>query len=122
MRGKVLQPYVAAVPAHDVPDKIFTNAVAPNCTILADGTEHSSAVYLGRGGPAVQLLFGPNVESEWFEHGRPYRSSQQWPNVLDGFPFMLASGLPKTDAIPRAGDAFLGHFSSHSNQHRPAPL
>ena len=55
----MLQPYVGTVPAHDVPDKIFTNAVAPNCFILADGAEHSPAVYLGRGGPAVQLLFGP---------------------------------------------------------------
>src|SRR5664279_2398855 len=59
MRGDVFQPYAEAVAPHHVPDNVLTDPVVPNCSILADGAEHSPGADLGRRGPAVQLLFGP---------------------------------------------------------------
>jgi hypothetical protein len=53
VRCHVLQPYAAAVSIHHVPDNIHVDAITPNGSILAYGTEHSSGADHGRRGPPV---------------------------------------------------------------------
>jgi|GEM_PF-4751636 len=57
MRGRVLQPYVAAVPAHEVPDIVFTDTTSALCGAwgLVIGFEVRYSVNLKRvGRPALR--------------------------------------------------------------------